>query len=178
MAKSKREIILEKLQEGGATVESLAVDADCKYESVMSIFSTLRLMGHFPVKDVPSDDDPEVMTFRLVGADEWANIKSKRAEAAKANKRPARTPIQVLEAARKKVDRCNKVCETAVKRANENEESQLLEWKAEVASLNVKIAGHELASAQIAYDKAPEGERGDEPTEAPEEAESNEEEVE
>jgi len=157
--KSKRELVLDALNEGGATMKSLMAAADCKYESIMSIFSTLRLMGHCPVKDVPSEDNPEEMTFRVVSAEEWAEIKAERAANAKSKSTAKpRSPAEVLEAATKKVARCTKANDNAIKRANADESSQLLEWKAGITRLQLLVAEDEKAAAQIAFDNSDEAE--------------------
>jgi hypothetical protein len=170
MAKSKREIILDTLKEGGATMESLAAAADCKYASVMSIFSTLRLMGFYPVKDVPVEnpENPEetILTYRIVDKDEWQAILDERAENSKSkSKATPKTPAEALEAATKKQERCAKANKLAVDRANKDEDSQILEWKAEISTLQLKIADSELAEAQMAFDEAPDEVEGDDPAE-------------
>ena len=145
--KSKREIVLEALQAGGATMESLMAAADCKYASIMSIFSTLRLMGHYPVKDVENPETKE-LTYRLVDAEEWEAIKAERAEKAKAKREPALTPEQQIERAKKTVARTEKAMKAAIERANKNEDSELLQLRAEKAQLEFRIAEIVLAELQ------------------------------
>lgn len=161
--RSKRDIIAEAIEAGGATMESLMEAADCKYASVMSNFSMLRLMGKCAVKDVETefpvldaegneqiDDAGEVimetiLTYRLVDAAEWEEIKAAKAANAKTKKAPARTPEETLEVLQKRVAKATKTVEGVVERANKDEESQILQLRAEKANIELQIAELELA---------------------------------
>lgn len=144
--KSKREIIAENIEAGGATMESLMAAADCKYESVMSNFSMLRLMGKCPVKDVETDG---VLTYRFVTSEEWEKIKASKIVS---NKRPTvtKSPAQRLIAAEKRTDKCEKVVIGAVKRATANTSDILLDLRAQKAEVEFQIAKFELEEAKKA----------------------------
>ena len=151
--KSKRDIVKETIEEGNATMESLTKAADCKYESVMSIFSMLRLMGHCPVKDVPHFEDPETMTYRFVDADEWERMKAERSANSQSSGRKL-TPEERLEKAQTRVEKSEKAYKKAKERA-ENGNSEILDLRAEKAKIEHKIAQHELSEAQIEAQKEP-----------------------
>ena len=161
--KNKREVIIETLKAGGATMAILTTAADCKYESVMSMFSTLRLMGVFPVKDVPGTEENaegvevEILTYRIADAEEWAKIKADRAENAKTKTTAvAKTPAEALEIAKKKHVRCVKANEAAAARLEKNESNEIIAWKAQIAALTLLVAVSELADAQKLSDENPE----------------------
>ena len=149
--KSKREIILETIEAGGATMETLVAAAQCKYESVMSCFSMLRLMGKCPIKDVPvtkidpeTNEEKQVLTYRIISADEWAAMKADQASNAKKRSTPARTPEERLAIAQKRVEKLTAVLTKANERANADQENSLLQLRAQVANLELQIAQIEL----------------------------------
>jgi hypothetical protein len=147
---SKRDIVLAEIEKGGATIDSLCEAADCKYASVMSIFSMLRLMGKCPVKDVPvkDKDGNETLTYRIVSPKEWDAIKAEKAAKAKTKAAPARTPEQVYEAAEKKVARCTTAVENAEKRAAGKKATQIDKLKLQKAKIELQIANLEIAEAE------------------------------
>jgi len=151
--KSKREIIAECIEAGGATMESLMAAAGCKYASVMSNFSMLRLMGKNPVKDVPvesTNEDGETvteLTYRLVSNEEWAAIKADKAANAKTKKAPARTPEQMLEILTKRVDKATKAEAVAIDRAAVSD-SEILGLRSQKAEIELQIASLELSDFQ------------------------------
>jgi len=149
--RSKRDIIADTIEAGNATMESLMEAAGCKYASVMSNFSMLRLMGKCPVKDVPvvfEDEDgneTEEMTYRLVTAEEWEAVKTEKAENAKTKKAPARSPEEMLEVLTKRVEKATKANDVAVTRFEANEDSQILQLRAQKAGIELQIAQLELS---------------------------------
>lgn len=152
--RSKRDIIAEAIEAGGATMESLMEAANCKYASVMSNFSMLRLMGKCPVKDVEvvaeDEDGNEVteMTYRLVSTEEWEAIKVEKAENAKTKKAPTRTPEEMLEILTKRVEKAYKADASAQTRLDANADSQILQLRAQKASIELQIANLELEELQ------------------------------
>lgn len=154
---SKRDIIAEAIEAGGATMESLIAAADCKYESIMSNFSMLRLMGKCPVKDVEVDG---VLTYRFVSTEEWEQMKAEKATSATSASSRTRTssksPAQRLVAAEVRVARCEKAAENAQARANANEEDTLLGLRSDKAEIEMQIAQYELGTAQALVDADPE----------------------
>lgn len=147
--RSKRQIIIDAINAGGATIESLAAEANCKYASVMSNFSMLRLMGMHPVKDVPSEEDAETLTYRFVDSEEAAQIKEAQKAKSTTSKAPAKTPAERLDAAEKRFERCEKAEKAAGERADKGN-SELLNLRADKAVIELKIAQIELAEAQAA----------------------------
>lgn len=142
VVKSKREIIAECIEAGGATMDSLIAAADCKYESVMSNFSMLRLMGKCPVKDVEVDG---VMTYRFVTSAEWEAMKAEKSANAGTKKAvAAKSPAERLIAAEKRVDKCDKAAVGAVERAEAAPDDELLGLRAQKAEIELKIAKFEL----------------------------------
>ena len=152
--KSKREIIADCIEAGGATMESLMAAAGCKYASVMSNFSMLRLMGKNPVKDVPvesTNEDGETvteLTYRLVSNEEWAAIKAEKAANTKTKKAPARTPEQMLEILTKRVNKATIAMATANDRATASPDSPILYLRFQKAEIELKIANLELVDFQ------------------------------
>jgi len=144
--KSKRDIVKETIENGDATMDTLIEAADCKYESVMSIFSMLRLMGHCPVKDVPHSEDAETMTYRLVDHETWERLKEERAANSKSTARKV-TPEERLDKAEKRLERTEKAMNSAKERA-EKYEDEVYQLRAQKAEIEFKLAGYELAEAQ------------------------------
>ena len=144
--KKKREIVIEAIEAGGATMESLMVAADCKYESIMSIFSTLRLMGKCPVKDVPATmtaedgSEFEVMTYRLVTPEEWEQIKAERSSKSAAKREPKKSPAEQLEALNKRIENLTKAEAAAKSRFDQRPELRILELRAQKADIELQIA--------------------------------------
>lgn len=144
--KKKRDIVIETIMAGGATMESLMAAADCKYESVMSIFSTLRLMGKCPVKDVPVtfiDEDGseyEVLTYRLVSPEEWETIKANRTSNSTAKREPKKTPAEQLEMLNKRIETLTKNDLAAAERFVQRPESEVLNLRAQKAKIELQIA--------------------------------------
>lgn len=138
--KPKRLIILEAIQEGGATRESLMEAAKCSSASLGTNFTYLRLMGHYPVKN---DDD----TFSLATEEEWEAIKAERAAKAKTRKTaPAKTPEEVLAMAERRIERCQKALDTAETKAEQFED--------EVTDLRLTVAQANMRLAEIALEAA------------------------
>ncbi len=143
---SKRDIVAKEIEKGGATMESLCAAADCKYASIMSILSTLRLMGKCAVKDVPvkTKDGKEEMTYRFVTADEWDKMKAEQAANAKTRKTSAKTPEEQLAMAEKKVAQANTAAENAAARAEKNPKDPIVVLKAQITKLQKQLADLEL----------------------------------
>lgn len=164
--RSKRQIIIDTINEGGATLDSLAKAAECKYASVMSNFSMLRLMGMFPVKDVAIvetvnevDEDGvetgetkevETLTYRFVDAEEKAKLDAEAAERS-TTKREPKDPKKRYDAAVKRVDRCTKASETATKKADKDEDNRELGLRAEKAAIELELAKIELDKAKEVF---------------------------
>jgi len=152
--KSKRDLIIEHIEAGGATMESLMAHASCKYASVMSNFSMLRLMGKCPVKDVEitsiNADNEEVveLSYRLVSTEEWEVLKADKAAKAKTKKTPARTPEQMLEILTKRVDKAVKADIVAGERVIASPDSEILSLRSQKALIELKIANLELSDFQ------------------------------
>ena len=149
-AKTKRDIILESILAGGATMDSLVKAADCKYASVMSNFSMLRLMGKCPVKDVPTKvkdsegKDVEILTYRIVSPEEWETVKAEAAERAATKTTVAKTPEEQLAALTARVERTGKAVEGTKKRADDKPESKILALRLQAAVIASEIANLEL----------------------------------
>ena len=153
-SKSKREIIAETIEAGGATMESLMKAAGCKYASVMSCFTMLRLTGRCPVKDVETiviKDGKEVTetTYRLVDSKEWEEIKAARtARAAKTARSPLKTPEQQLEIFKAQFERLVKTFRIAKIRAEAKKDSEILKLKVEKARIMLEIVKLEIAELE------------------------------
>jgi hypothetical protein len=123
----------------------------------MSNFSMLRLMGKFPVKDVPvqtkndEGEDVEVMTFRFVDAEEKEKLDAERAANSTAKTRAAKSPAERYEAAEKRVARCTKAAEAARARADKAEDNEELQLRADKADIELKLAEIEMDKASDNY---------------------------
>lgn len=149
--RSKRQIIIDTINEGGATMESLAAAANCKYASVMSNFSMLRLMGLFPVKDVEVEvDGKTVLTYRFVDAAEKAELDAAKAEKSKSTSKP-KDPKKRYDAAVKRVTRTEKAKDKAIERAEKADDDEELNLRAEKAEIEFKLANIELDKAKAVY---------------------------
>jgi len=159
--KTKRDIVIDTIKKGGATMDSLMKEADCKYPSVMSIFSTLRLMGMHPVKDVPvkDKDGNEVLTYRLVDQAEADKIKAEKASKAKANQGPAKSPAERLALAEKRVERCTNLLKTAAARAKKEPDNVEFDLRGQKADIELKLAQLELKKCKALVGKQPKQEK-------------------
>jgi len=110
MAKTtpNREIILAKIQAGGATRESLKAELGLTPAALATNFTYLRLMGFYPV-----DDNPEKI-LRVVSKETWEAIKDERS--ANAKPRSTKTPEERLNIAQKRVARAVKALDNAKER--------------------------------------------------------------
>lgn len=137
---AKRDIIIEAIEEGGATREALMEAAEVDSKGLASQFSYLRLMGKCPIAD-----DEGVYSF--VTADEWEEIKEVRKANAKSNQ-PAKTPEERLEAAEKRVDKCKKAAANAADRFNKSDDDHELELRSNKCDIELELAEIELEKAQ------------------------------
>jgi len=126
---AKRDIILEKILEGGATKESLMEAADVNEKGLASQMTYLRLMGKCPMKQ-------EDGTFKIVSREEWDEYRASSGSKADANL----TPQERIEKAEKAVTRCVNAADRAKKAAESDPENELKSLQAQVAVLNLKIA--------------------------------------
>lgn len=139
MTQPKRLIIKEAIEAGNATKESLMKLAEVSSASLATNFTYLRLMGFYPVK---GDDG----TFRFVNEEEWDSIQAARAEAASNRKAPgkAKTPHEIIDAAEKRLTKCQKAVETAAEKH--------ATFDNEITQLREVIANAEYRLAEIALD--------------------------
>lgn len=144
---AKRDIIIEKINEGGATVETLMEAVKLDTKGLSSQFTYLRLMGKCPVKD-----DKGVYSF--VSSDEWEAIKAARVVNKKPAK-PAKSPEERLKAAKVRVDKTVKAADAANEKNLKHQDSEELSLRNELAQINVKLARIELAKAQDNFDNSP-----------------------
>jgi hypothetical protein len=134
----KRLIILDAIEAGGATKESLMELADCSAASLATNFSYLRMGGKCPLKN---EDD----TYSIVTEEEWAEIKAEAKAKAKTRKTATpKTPEQIYNAAQKRVERTAKALETATKKHDE--------FPCEITELRLTIATADARLADIALD--------------------------
>ncbi len=140
---TKREIIIQEIEKGGATMDSLKEAADCKYESVMSIFSMLRLMGKCPVKQ-------EDGTYKFVTLEEWEELKAERAANAKTKSSKPKTPEEILKAAEKALARAEKAYSLAKERFEKSPDDHVLDLKCQKAELELALAKINFNEAQDA----------------------------
>lgn len=160
----KRETVLETINAGGATKETLmAAIAPTDAKGLASIFTTLRLMGSCPVAQ-------EDGTFKVVSAEEWAEIKASRSAGAKPAG-PAKTPAERLEAAKKRVERCGKQNEAAQARFDEKPGSEELDLRSQLAAVQLRLAEIEIEKAETAVEEAPPADDAEVPDALPEEEE-------
>ena len=135
-----RLIIKDLIKAGGATKESLIEEVGCSAASLATNFTYLRLMGFYPVK---AEDE----TFSFVSEEEWETIQAERKANAKTRKTASpKTPAELLEAAKKRYDRCEKALQTA--------ETKAAEFDNEITDLRLTIAKAEFRLAEIVTDEA------------------------
>jgi len=159
---TKRDIIKNAIEAGGATIKSLREVADCKVASVMSVMSTLRLMGFFPVKDVPVEIEgaeavegvtPTELTYRLISKEENDVLVAERAAKAK-KPATAKTPEQRAAASQKRVIVCTKASIAAKERLEKDAESVILGLRNDKASVELRIAEYEMAELLVSFPDA------------------------
>lgn len=135
--KPMRTRILEAIQAGGATKESLIEMAETTPKGLSSQFTYLRMMGFCPMLQ-------EDKTYKIVTAEEW---ETHRAEVAANSKTKTLSPEKRAEKAQKRYDRGVTGLENATKRAEGNPDNVLYGLQKQKAEIELKIADLELASA-------------------------------
>lgn len=143
---NNREKLIHLVTQGGATKESLIEDLGCTEKSLASVFTLVRLMGHFPMKG-------EDGVYYMGSQEDFEAAKIARAANSKAKAEP-KTPAQVLEAATKREDRAAKMATTAEKRFAENA-SRENELRLTMAKAELELSSILLGQAQAAVDNAP-----------------------
>lgn len=137
----KRLIIKAAIEAGGATKESLMELAEVSSASLATNFTYLRLMGFYPVKG-------EDGTYSFVDEASWNTIQTARTETAEARKTSgaAKTPEELLAAAQKRFEKCQKAAATA--------EEKHEQFDNEITGLRNTIAHAELRLAELALNAA------------------------
>lgn len=161
---AKRDIILAKILEGGATRETLMDAAEVNEKGLASQMTYLRLMGQCPMKQ-------EDGTYKIVTKEEWDEHR------ASSGSGPVKTlsPAERLEKATKRVGRAATALDNAMKRF-EAHGSKLNELNMEKAKLELQISEILEGEAQTAVDNAPADEQPETPVEYTVETEASEDE--
>lgn len=142
---TKREIIKQVIEAGGATAESIMAAADLSNKALSSQFSILRLTGVFPVKD-------EDGVFSLVDKETWDQIQAEKKVNAKTTK-SNKTPEEIYEQALERLRRAKRSVDYTDKIAGDGE-FVLFNLKHDRALLDEKIAAILLAEAKLAFGDA------------------------
>lgn len=140
---AKRDVILEAINEGGATKEFLMEIAEVDAKGLASQFTYMRLMGNCPVVD-------ENGVFSIVTAEEWATIKEERASNSTATSKL--TPEERLEKAEKSAEKARLATNKAAEALAKNEDSRKLQIRSEIAGLTYELRTLELDEANVAVD--------------------------
>lgn len=151
---NNREKLIHLVEQGGATKESLIKELECTEKSLASVFTLVRLMGHYPMK---GDDG----VYYMGSQEDFEAAKIARAANSKAKAAP-KTPAQALDAATKREDRAAKAATTAEKRfaedaSRENELRQIM------AKAELELSSILLGKAQADFDNAGPAPEGVEP---------------
>lgn len=142
---TKREIIKNTIEAGGATLETLLEAADTTAKAINSQFSILRLIGHFPVKDGDG-------VYSLVDKDTWDSILAERKANAKTAK-SEKTPEEIYEQALERLRRAKRSL-VYTSRVKGDGDIELFNLKHERTVLDEKIAIILLDNARAAFGDA------------------------
>ena len=136
MCMAMRDVILEAINNGGATRQTLLELTGTTEKGLASQFTYLRMLGHCPMK---KDDG----TYCIVSPEVWA-------ERSEGKPGTILTPAEKLAKAQKREQRASVTLDNAIKRfeANQNRVNELRKIKAEV---ELEISSIELSAAEAAY---------------------------
>lgn len=144
----KRLILLDKINEGGATRDSLMLAANCTPSSFNTNCSYLRMMGQYPVTD-------EEGVYRIVDETEWKDIQFRKHEEAKARKvASTKSPEENLAIAEKRLAKWEKTLVFNTEKAEETTAKG--EEVPEIVQLRLTIATAEKRMAEILLTNAQE----------------------
>lgn len=137
---NNREHVLALISEGGYTRKALCEAVNIKPASLATVFTQLRLMGHYPMEN-------EDKTLRIGTKDEWDAFTANRATAAK---REPRTPQEAYCMAAKREGRAASKSSKADK-AYEADPSKENELRKALADAEYNLAAYlvELAEAKL-----------------------------
>ena len=141
----KRELIKERILEGGATKEDLMEVADVNSAGLASQFSYLRLTGFYPVIE-------EDGTYGYTDKDGWEAIQAEKA----ARRKPVKklTPPERLTKATKRVERTKKAAETAELKYEKLEvPTREDELRKDLTSIQAELAEIEFDRVKEEFDK-------------------------
>jgi hypothetical protein len=143
--KPMREVIYDRIMEGGATKEILMEIAGTTAKGLSSQFTYLRMMGRCPML---VEDDEGNKTYKIVTPEEWENH---RAEVSANSQKKTLSPEKRLEKAGKRVERAVQGVENTLKRKEANPDNELYDLQYQKAVIENKIANIELANAEHLY---------------------------
>jgi len=144
---AKRDIILAKILEGGATKESLMEAAEVNDKGLASQMTYLRLMGTCPRK---MDDG----TYEIITREEWDEHRASSGSRSDAKL----TPTERIEKAEKKVGRAATALDKATKFLEADPDSELKALKFQVAKASLKIAEIEQGEIEVQFREAADAE--------------------
>jgi len=151
---SKETIVVEMVKAGQSTREEIKDAADCTSGSLASYLSAMRNAAKFtgavicPIEVAAgTEEDADRKVFQVMTFDEVEEIKAERT-ANRPSAASKKTPAERLEAAKKRLIRCENAAEKAVERAENDDSNEELELRADKAQIEVKLAEFELARAE------------------------------
>lgn len=153
--KSKETIVVEMVKAGIHTRDEIREAADCTSGSLASYLTGMRNAAKFTGVDicpveVNDDDGKKVFTvgnYEEIEAAKAARVGSRSTAAAK-------SPAERLEAAEKRVTRCENAEEAAIARYEKDGSSEELQLRAAKAEIELKLAMIELEKAQDLVDSS------------------------
>ena len=143
---AKRDIIYDRIMQGGATKEILMEVAEVNDKGLASQMTYLRLMGKCPMKQ---DDG----TYKIVTREEWDAYQESRAGVGGGSRAP-QTPAKRKELAEKRVKRAASALDNAQKKFDAASDVLLNDLQFQKAKLELQIAEILEGEAIAAYDAA------------------------
>jgi hypothetical protein len=150
MAESKQDVVVRLVQEGTHTRQEIKDAADCTSGALASYLSGMRNAAKFtgaavcPMEVVLEDGKKVFTAVTFEAAEEAKAAKAATASASTSTK----TPAERLEAATKRVDRCDSALDKAKERYEAAEDNRELELRFNKAEIEAELASIELKRAE------------------------------
>jgi hypothetical protein len=155
---SKETIVVDLVKAGESTREEIREAADCTSGSLASYLTGMRNAAKYtgvaicPV-EVEDPEDADRKVFVVKTFDEVEEIKAERS-VSRPSAASKKTPAERLEAAEKRLTRCESAAEKASDRAANADGNVELDLRADKAEIEVKLAAIELDRAKALVDSA------------------------
>lgn len=164
MSMSKQDLVVKLVQEGIHTRQEIKDAVGCTSGAFATYLTSMRNAAKFTGAEIcPIEEEKEIdgVVKKVFVVTTFQAAEEARAERAATNTSTAaaKTPAERLDAAQKRIARCESAVDRAIERSEAAEDNVELQLRAEKAQIELKLAEIELerAKALVAEDEANEG---------------------